>query len=286
MSDGHKLSYVSNGDEALSIRVYNVGREQCKPLHQWGPGIRNFYLIHHVVSGKGIYKAGKKSYEISAGNTFLIYPNTEITYIADQNDPWEYYWVGFQGNDIRIILNQTDFSEENPVIYTDLDDCFETYLMNIYNAKGNSDSSKISMSGYLMLVLSLLVEKSSHSRQRHHASTMYLQKATEYIEYNYTQELTVQGVADYIGISRSQLYRVFMEHYRKAPEQYILEFRIRQACQLLMNSHLSIGSVGYSVGFNDNLYFSKAFKKIKGLSPREYRRGTAFIHQKLISFQE
>ncbi|MFT4146522.1 MAG: AraC family transcriptional regulator [Mobilitalea sp.] len=271
MSEGQKLSYISNGDEALSIRVYNVGREQCKALHQWGPGIRNFYLIHHVVSGKGIYKVGKRSFEISTGNTFLIYPNTEITYIADQNDPWEYYWVGFQGNDARIIINQTDFTEENPVIYTELNNSFETYLMNIYNAKGNSTSSKIIMSGYLMLALSLLVQNSSHTKQHYHSTNTYLHKATEYIEFNYAQELTVQGIADYIGISRSQLYRVFMEHYKLSPEQFILEFRIKHACQLLKDSNLSIGSVGYSVGFNDNLYFSKAFKKIKGISPREYR---------------
>ncbi|MDF2842339.1 MAG: transcriptional regulator, AraC family [Herbinix sp.] len=270
MSEEQKLSYISNGDEALSIRVYNVGREQCKPLHQWGPGIRNFYLIHHVVSGKGIYKVGKRSFEINAGNTFLIYPNTEITYIADQNDPWEYYWVGFQGNDARIIINQTDFTEENPVIYADIDNNFEAYLMNIYNSKGNGDSAKINMLGYLMLALSLLVEKASHTKRHYNSTTTYLQKATEYIEYNYTQELTVQGIADYIGISRSQLFRVFKEHYNKSPEQFILEFRIRQACQLLKTSQLSIGSVAYSVGFNDNLYFSKAFKKIKGMSPRDY----------------
>lgn len=275
MSEGQKLSYISNGDEALSFRVNNVGREQCKALHQWGPGIRNFYLIHHVVSGKGIYKVGKRSFEITAGNTFLIYPNTEITYIADQNDPWEYYWVGFQGNDARIIINQTDFTEENPVIYTDIDNNFEANLMNIYHSKGNSDSAKINMLGYLMLALSLLVEKASPTKRQHNSSTTYLQKATEYIEYNYTQELTVQGVADYIGISRSQLYRVFKEHYNKPPEQFILEYRIKQACQLLKNSNLSIGSVGYSVGFNDNLYFSKAFKKVKGISPREYMHRSA-----------
>lgn len=270
MNEGQKLSYISNGDEALSIRVYNVGREQCKSLHQWGPGIRNFYLIHHVVSGKGIYKVGKRSFEINAGNTFLIYPNTEITYIADQNDPWEYYWVGFQGNDARIIINQTDFTEENPVIYTDIDNNFEANLMNIYNSKGNSDSAKISMLGFLMLALSLLVEKASPTKRQYNSAATYLKKATEYIEYNYTQELTVQGIADYIGISRSQLFRVFKEQYNKSPEQFILEFRIRQACQLLKTSQLSVGSVAYSVGFNDNLYFSKAFKKIKGMSPRDY----------------
>lgn len=275
MSESNKLSYTSRGDESLSLRVYNVGREQCKSLHQWGPGIRNFYLIHHIVSGKGIYKVDNKSYDIGIGNTFLIYPGTEITYIADKDEPWEYYWVGFSGNDARIIINQTDFTKENPVICIDMDDRFEELLMDIYHTKGNSDSSIIKMSGYLMLALSYLIEKSTHKKLRHNSSNEYTKKALEYIEYHYTEKLTVQDIADYIGISRSQLYRVFMELYQKSPMDIILEYRIRMACQLLKTSKLSIGSVGYSVGFEDNLYFSRAFKKVMGISPREYIRSIA-----------
>lgn len=272
MNDVQKISYASDNDEAFSLRVYNVGREQCKSLHQWGPGIRKFYLLHHVVSGKGIYKVGNKSYEIHAGNTFLIYPDTEITYCADALEPWEYYWVGFYGNDARMILKQTDFTKENPVILSDMDQDFEHLFMEIYNAKGNQASSKIKMSGYLMLALSMLVDKATSTKLQNTSVALYIQKAAEYIAYNYSQKMTVHDMAEYIGISRSQLYRVFMESYQKSPEKFILEYRIGQACQLLKNSQLSIGSIGYSVGFEDSLYFSRAFKKIKGISPREYVR--------------
>lgn len=270
MNELQKISYTSDGDESLSLRVYNVGYEQCKSLHQWGPGIRKFYLIHHIVSGKGRYMVGNKCFEINAGNTFLIYPNIEITYIADKDDPWEYYWVGFSGNDARIILNQTDFSEDSPVILTDLNNQFENYVMDIYKSQGIHDSAKIKMSGYLLLGLSLLVEQAKQTKGRQDITNVYTIKAMEYIEYNYAGKLSVQDIADYIGISRSQLYRVFMDTYQKSPIQMILEFRIRMACELLKNSKLSIGSVGFSVGFEDNLYFSRAFRKVMGISPREY----------------
>lgn len=269
MGNSSKISFVSTGNESLSIRVNNVGREQCTGLHKWGPGIRNFYLLHYVVSGKGVYTAGKRSYEITAGSTFMIYPYAEISYCADKEDPWEYYWVGFHGNDARIILGKTDFSEESPVIHTNMDESFEKLLLEIYNAKGNTDSDKIKMAGHLLLTLGFLAEHAS-VKERHDTVTLYTQKASEYVEYNYAEELTVQGIADYIGISRSQLYRVFKKYYHKSPEEYILEYRIEQACHLLKNSDLSVGAVGYSVGFNDNLYFSKAFKKIKGISPTSY----------------
>lgn len=270
MNENKKLSYYNEGNESLSLRVYNVGQEQCKSLHQWGPGVRNFYLLHHIVSGKGIYKNGKKIYEISAGNTFIIYPGTEITYIADKEDPWNYIWVGFAGNDARIILNQTDFNEDSPVLYSDPDNEFEDLLMKIYLSKGNLDSDKLKMSGYLFLALSFFVHNTSAKKNRTDTASIYIKKAIEYIEFNYAQKLSVQEIADYIGISRSRLYRVFMETYNKSPMDIILEYRIRLACELLKHSQLSISAVGYSVGFEDNLYFSRAFKKMKGVSPREY----------------
>jgi AraC-like DNA-binding protein/quercetin dioxygenase-like cupin family protein len=275
MIENNKFSFHSKGDEALSLRVYNVGMEKCKSLHQWGPGVRNFYLIHHIISGKGVYQTGDKVYEIGAGSTFLIYPHIEVTYYADANEPWEYYWVGFNGNDTSVILNQTEFTQETPVINTDLEEKFTSMLLEIYNAKGNDDCSKIKMTGYLMLALSLLVKKDSQKNSNHNASTVYIIKAMEYVEHNYTQHLSVQEIADYVGISRSQLYRLFMEQYQQSPIHIVMEYRIRQACQLLKNTKLSISSVAYSVGFEDNLYFSRVFKKVMGCSPKEYVRQIA-----------
>lgn len=273
MKETHKISYYNEGNESLSLRVYNIGQEQCQSLHQWGPGVRTFYLLHHIVSGKGIYKTGNKVYEMRAGSTFIIYPGTEITYIADEEDPWNYYWVGFAGNDAGVILNQTDFTKENPVIYKDPDDRFEKLLMKIYESKGNSNAAKIKMSGYLLLALSLFADNAA-KKVTQNTSHIYIKKAVEYIEFNYAQKISVQEIADSVGISRSQLYRVFMETFHKSPMDYITDYRIRLACELLKHSQLSIRAVAYSVGFEDNLYFSRAFKKIKEMSPSAYMKNS------------
>lgn len=270
MKDNQKISYYSEGEESLSLRVYNVGQEQCNSLHQWGPGVRNFYLLHHIVSGKGSFKTGGHTYEINSGNTFIIYPGTEITYTADKEDPWNYFWVGFTGSDAGVVLKQTVFSKEIPVSYADPDNQLEELLMKIYEVKGNLDSDKLRMSGYLLLALSLFIDPTDVKDARQDNSLTYIKKAVEYIEYNYAQKMNVQDIADYIGISRSQLYRVFMEVFHKSPINFILEYRIRMACELLKHSGLSIRAIAYSVGFEDNLYFSRAFKKIKGLSPCNY----------------
>lgn len=91
MKNTFKKSYRLEGASYLSLSVYTTGIQKCEPLHQWGPGIRNHYLIHHIVSGKGYYKVNDNIWELHAGDTFLAFPYSEITYYADQKDPWEYF---------------------------------------------------------------------------------------------------------------------------------------------------------------------------------------------------
>ena len=112
----YKNSYKVTEKELVSLSVYNVGFQNCDPLYQWGPGIRDHYLIHYIISGKGFYKLRNKTFSLSAGDAFLVYPNTEVLYYADETEPWEYAWVGFTGSDASMILQATDFRKSVPYI--------------------------------------------------------------------------------------------------------------------------------------------------------------------------
>ena len=87
MNQNYKNSYKVSERELVSLSVYNVGFQKCDPLYQWGPGIRDHYLIHYIISGCGTYIVGKQQYHLQSGDTFLVYPNTEVTYFADREDP-------------------------------------------------------------------------------------------------------------------------------------------------------------------------------------------------------
>ena len=85
----------------LDLTLYQYGYEQCEPYHTFGPAMRNHYLIHCILSGKGQYITNYRgemfTYELEAGQAFLIEPNTLIYYSADGNDPWKYMWIEFDG---------------------------------------------------------------------------------------------------------------------------------------------------------------------------------------------
>ena len=95
MPHHYKNSYKVTEKELVSLSVYNVGFQKCDALYQWGPGIRDHYLIHYIISGKGTYRVAGQTYHLSGGDALLVYPNTEVVYCADEQDPWEYAWARF-----------------------------------------------------------------------------------------------------------------------------------------------------------------------------------------------
>ena len=63
-----------------TVRLVGYGREDCSDLHSWGPGVRAFYIIHYVIRGAGFLECGGKRFRITAGESFLLYPYTELFY--------------------------------------------------------------------------------------------------------------------------------------------------------------------------------------------------------------
>ena len=270
MNQNYKKSYKVTEKELVSLSVYNVGFQKCDPLYQWGPGIRDHYLIHYIISGKGYYKVNQQTYALCAGDTFLVYPNTEVLYYADENDPWEYAWVGFTGSDASMILQATNFSPRTPFIRnTPKGNVIHRQILHIYDARGNEFEHAVEMTGRLYTMLALFLHAAHFTT--HNSANSYVQKGIEYISSNYSYAITVEDIAAYVGVSRSHLFRSFATVLGQSPKEYLTDFRMKQACYLLEHSNLSITAIANSLGFDNSLYFSKTFHKQKGMSPKYYR---------------
>ena len=268
MNDQYKNSYKATAKELVSLSVYNVGYQLCDAGYQWGPGIRDHYLIHYVISGKGTYEVNNETHFLSAEDAFLVYPNTEIIYRADAKTPWEYAWVGFTGSDAATILQATDFSRKHPCIHAVPNgEEVKRQLLHIYDARGNGFEHAVEMTGRLYTTLALFLKSSTQKETQLTAAT-YVQKSIEYISANYSYPITVEDIAAYVGLSRSHLFRSFELVLQQSPKEYLTDFRMKQACYLLEHSNLSITAIANSVGFDNGLYFSKTFHKKKGASPK------------------
>ena len=273
MAKNFKYSFKTMDSGPLSLVVYNVGFQKCSPNHGWGPGVREHFLIHYVVSGGGSFRAENRTFVLRAGDAFLIRPDVPVAYTASESDPWEYYWVGFSGAGAELLLARTGFSRERPVLSLQRGDRFRQALLDIYKARGNDYPSAVRMAGYLQAALGLLMEEDRPRGEE--ALDTYAIQGAEYIQRNYARRLTVEGVAAQVGVSRSCLYRAFMLEYDCSPSDYLIRYRVERACQLLGHSELSVGAVAASVGFEDPYYFSRAFRRAMGTTPSAYREEMA-----------
>ena len=121
-----------------------------------------------------------------------------------------------------------------------------------------------------------LMRETSESRPHStSSSSQYVLNAIKYIQFNYSHDISIDDVAKSVGVSRSHLYRVFMLNVGKSPIDYLTEYRVNEACKLLRSGTLSIAEVAASVGFLDQFYFSRVFKRAKGVPPSKYMTSQA-----------
>lgn len=252
------------------LTVLNCGYEKCDPKHFYGPAVRDHYLIHFLVSGKGEFISGDRRYPIKKNDGFLIEPSKVTTYIADPIDPYEYYWVGFNGRGASSILSLCDLDSASPVFTYEDHDKLIIYLKSIYESSADPISGEYSMLGNLYLILSCLMQRSDSMKQRISEQDTILEKALRFMQSNYSRRITVQHTADHVNIDRSSLFRIFVKGLGISPQQYLIELRMNKARSLLEKYSLSVSQTAYSTGYTDPAHFSRVFKNKFGISPKDH----------------
>ncbi|MDD3260714.1 MAG: AraC family transcriptional regulator [Oscillospiraceae bacterium] len=251
-------------------RRNTAGIQRCLPAHAWGPAIRDHYLIHYIVHGKGRFSTGGHTWDLQAGDAFFMRPNVIARYEADEADPWEYDWVGFNGSDAIHLLRQTGLFDMEPVFHCPPDNRFHELLTNITAVSGSDSSAEARMESGLLLFLSALMDTFGVHTPRSDSSYCYVQKAIQFIDRNYSGSIDIEKIAQSAGVSRSHLYRLFIAYVNMPPNEYLTRYRISKAASFLSDGGLTVGEAAYSAGFADQLYFSRVFKKYMGVPPSKF----------------
>lgn len=256
------------------LNVLFAGRSQTEPKHAVGPQLLDYFLIHYVVSGKGEFSCRGKTYPLSAGASFFIFPGELVSYVSDQDDPWKYRWVAAQGKKVQKLLDQMEINPEHPV--RDSKDPKRTQVIFakiLQSLRRGDHAAALEATGYFMLLMGDYIKQSKHHKveneQKSHTE-LQVEQAMQWLNLQHSNAITIDEMAQSLGYHRTYLSKIFKQYTGMSPKEYLFQVRMERAKQLL-EKPLTIKEVASSVGFSDPLYFSKQFKKCYGCSPTEYR---------------
>ena len=271
MEKAYKLEFA--GEKAGSLYVSCCGLSKTEPLHSFGPAQKPYYLIHYILRGKGRFTIRNKEFQLSSGHGFLIPPEELCFYQADEKNPWTYIWVGFQGEKAENILHTIGLTAANPVFTSDNNEELYQIVKDMMEHNTYGIANELRRNGQLQVFLSII---SDGVAAQEHGETdqadRYVERAIDYIRSNYCNPLKVTDIADYVCVNRSYLYTLFKNSLGMSPQNFVTNFRIHKAMELLRTTELSIESIALSCGYTDPLVFTKAFKNIKNISPSGYRK--------------
>lgn len=99
----------------------------------------------------------------------------------------------------------------------------------------------------------------------------YIKEALTYMEQNFQNDISVEDIAATCGLNRSYFGKIFKDAVGKSPQEFLLNYRMIKATELLKLTSLSVADIGNAVGYQNPLHFSRAFKNVYGVSPRTWR---------------
>lgn len=263
----------------IDLNLYQFGWERCNPSHSFGPATRTHYLFHYVISGTGVLRAEDSkgethTYQIKSGEGFMIFPDQITTYTADHELPWEYTWLEFDGLRVKETIEIAGLSRAHPVYHARSKDLREKMMKEMLYIVENREASSLHLIGHLYLFLDYLANSSMnvYLQKGSKLQNFYLKEAIGYIEHNFQNDISVEDIAAFCGLNRSYFGKIFKKVVGKTPQEFLMTYRMVRATELLKLTNLSIGDISSAVGYADQLHFSRAFKKIYGISPREWRK--------------
>lgn len=279
------LFSVFQDERFMDLTIYQYGYEKCEPLHSFGPYVRNNYLFHYILSGKGTLNANDEKdrtshYKIGPGEGFLIEPGYVNTYYADKEKPWEYVWLEFGGLRAKECVEMAGLSHKSPVYLPSEPEYGEQIVESMMAIVRSQSASSIELIGNLYLFLDKLIKYSSSGKQMQggNLSEFYVREAVTYIEHNYAKDIKVEEIARKCQLDRSYFGKIFKKVVGQSPQEFLIHYRMAKAADALIIGDQPVGAIGASVGYPNLLHFSRAFKSVYGMPPSEYRKKNRIVN--------
>lgn len=266
-----------------SIILYQIGDIYCEGGYSFGEHEQYCYEISYIVSGKGTYSSNGHSYPVKQGSLYLNKPGELHDYVADNIDPFRFFYLGFNfeekmaAQDSTLHIKKMFDQVKNPVVTdnTGIHDYFIKIFNELINIKTYSEMM-IKMNLHQIIISAYRNyfdhwEKSYAPNSGADETKRIVYEIANYIDVNLTKIPDLTKIADELGYSYSHLSHAFSKETGLTIKEYFNQKRFEKAVELLKHSDYNISKIAEILQYQSIHPFSTAFRKRFGISPTEYQ---------------
>ena len=234
----------------------------------------NEYQLLYITEGEGVFHSTTvKEAPIREGDLFLLFPGEWHSYHPNPRIGWKSYWIGFKGRNMDDRVRAGFLSPSKPIYHVGFSDAIVRLYKKAYEAAVEEAAySQQLMAGLVNMLIGMMYSKERNIQlSRNQAHVDMISKARLRIREALESELTIQQVAEELGISYSNFRKLFKEHTGISPAIYQQDLRLQRAKELLSTTNLSVKEIAYRLNFDSPDYFSAKFKAKTGRRPSELR---------------
>lgn len=257
----------------LSLNVYNCGNQDAERELLMKP---DYYIFYFVKEGSGYVTEKQAVHKVTEGKGFVAFPNEETRIKPEYQNRMNISWVAFSGYLVEQYLGRAGLTVYEPVFEDNEQREAEAMFDRLLAASVVYPNRYCKIMAQLYSIFGFLLDHMMKSGKAQDAAPqLYLIRALDFIDMNYMEDISVEDIAQSMGMNRKALYGIFKNLTGFSPKDYLIYYRMQKAAALLKDANLSVETVAASAGYRDQFHFSREFKKNTGLSPTDYRREVA-----------
>ena len=283
-----KYMLANERDALWGLTISTVGYEEISPNDPYptkghadgyyfnvekGRRLNEYQLLYNP-EGEGWFQSDHcPRTRLKAGDMFLLFPGEWHTYNPDPRTGWKSYWVGFKGKNIDDRVHAGFLTPEKPIYHIGYSSVIESLYRKAYDtAVEEAAYCQQLMAGLVNLLIGEMYSLERNIEfNKNHAQVVMIGKARLRISDTLESNVTIQQIAEELGVSYSNFRKLFKEYTGLSPATYQQELRLRRAKELLTTTDLSVKEIAYRLNFESPDYFSAKFKAKMGCKPSEVK---------------
>ncbi len=257
----------------LTFNLYQCGLSEIPPGGILSIKATDTFTLLYVNQGCALLESNSLAYKLNASGGFFSFPDLSYELKNVNDEPLVVTWLCFSGYMVENYLNRANITRTKPV-FLDGEGMVAEKFARLYAAAHKLPNRYCRMVSTLYDIFSYLLDVNPTKQSDSYVDNadFFAVKAVDFIEHNYTRNISVEDIANALGISKKHLYVIFNNTLKISPKQYLIYYRIDRACMRLQLSPQSVLEISESVGYTNQFYFAKEFKRLTGMTPSEYRK--------------